>query len=205
MGEELKDATLNVYLMSGEILPPRHERFARNVAGGRLSKNEAYRDAYPKARQWSTNVVGVQANALLKRPKVRQRVAELIREYADAAKIDAVRVLKEVERIAFLDPRKLFNADGSIVPVSKIDDDTAGVIASLVVIEGENGRTTRIRFCDKLRSLEMLLRHLGMYEKCNHRSSDVIMALAAFIAERTDGESRLPIADEEYRERRKRQ
>lgn len=196
MGEAARDAIPNVHLMSGDKLRPRHERFARNVAGGQMSQNEAYRDAYPKARQWSTNAVGVQANALLKRAEVRQRVAALAQEYADAAKIDAVRLLKEVERIALHDVRNLFKADGSLKDVHDFDAGTAAAIASLVVEEDANGRTTRIRFVDKPRSLDMLMRRLGMYER-EHRSSDDVMALAAFIAERTEGSSRLPIAGDE--------
>ena len=52
---------------------------------------------------------------------------------AKAAEITHEMVVKEMGRIGFSDVRKLFNEDGSLIPIHMLDDSTAAAIASVEV------------------------------------------------------------------------
>lgn len=88
--------------------------------------------------------------------------------------ITAERVLDELAKMAFLDPRKLFTSDGSLVPIHELDDDTAASIAGLEVnelFEGDGdqkhafGLLKKVKIADKYKGLEMLGRHLKLFKE----------------------------------------
>jgi hypothetical protein len=50
---------------------------------------------------------------------------------------------REIARVAYADPRRLFRAEGTLVPIVELDEDAAGMIAAIEV--DEDGRTTKVR------------------------------------------------------------
>jgi hypothetical protein len=77
---------------------------------------------------------------------------------------------REIARVAYADPRRLFRADGTLVPIVELDEDAAGMIAAIEV--DEDGRTTRVRMWDKNQALEKALKYLGLYERENTQRSE---------------------------------
>jgi hypothetical protein len=86
------------------------------------------------------------------------------------------RVLLELARIAFGDPRKLFNADGSMKAIHEIGDEDAPMIASVEIKHFVGGKSrgpkephqpahvmTKIRLWDKNAALDKLGRHLKLF------------------------------------------
>jgi phage terminase small subunit len=84
-------------------------------------------------------------SALLQRPEVQNRIDQLADQAFTKANITAFRVIKELARIAFADPRGLYDEFGNFIPVHELDDDTAAVVAGIKVsIEGgKRGRLKR--------------------------------------------------------------
>jgi phage terminase small subunit len=72
--------------------------------------------------------------------------------------------------VAYADPRRLYRADGTLVPIVELDEDAAGMIAA-IEIDGD-GRTTRVRMWDKNQALEKALKYLGLYERENTQHSE---------------------------------
>lgn len=67
---------------------------------------------------------------------VRAKVdAELTEEIAKELGVSRKRIIAEWCKIAFLDIRKLYTAEGTIKKFSALDDDTAGAIAGVEVFE----------------------------------------------------------------------
>jgi len=60
-------------------------------------------------------------------------------------------------------PRRLFRADGTLVPIVELDENAAGMIAAIEV--DEDCRTTRVCMWDKNQALEKALKYLGLYER----------------------------------------
>lgn len=87
---------------------------------------------------------------------------------AAALGITADRVLVEIAKLAFFDPRKLFDDSGAPIHVSKLDDDTAAAIAGLDVVTQGNqdvgfAQVLKVKLSDKKASLELLGRHLKLF------------------------------------------
>ena len=96
------------------------------------------------------------------------------------------KTLREIARIAYSDPRKLFNKDGSAKPIHELDDDTAACVASLEVDEiGMDGQvighTRKIKQWDKNAALEKAMKFHGLYERDNSQKTDPLRELIAKI------------------------
>ena len=127
---------------------------------------------------FSERGAGVAANRLLKRANVITILAEAERKAAEAAGISVARTLKELARIAYSDPRKFFNADGSLKTVRELDDDAAAAMASFEtdeIITGKSviGTTKKLKMWDKNTALVNAMKHLGMFEKDNSQRPTV--------------------------------
>ena len=92
--------------------------------------------------------------------------------------ISPSRILEELARIAFLDPRKLFDADGNLVPIDKLDEDVARALAGIDhdVIRSDGkivGNTTKLKMIQKTQALELLGRYYKMFtDKFEHTGED---------------------------------
>jgi hypothetical protein len=77
--------------------------------------------------------------------------------------VSATRVLEELARMALADSAQVFNEDGTLKPLKDIPEELR---RSLSVVEttqvGKDGdvRLTKVRFWDKPKGLELLMKHL---------------------------------------------
>lgn len=128
------------------------------------------------ARQAGTRLLSVAA--------IRQKIAEVRERSFAGMEITTDRILREVARLAFFDPRKLFDSKGNLVKIHEMDDDTAACIASVDHEEifegrGENrvnvGVLRKIRAWDKGAALEKLMKNTGLFEKDNSQTGPAAM------------------------------
>jgi phage terminase small subunit len=125
------------------------------------------------AAGYSPKTAAVKASQLLTKVKVREELERILAKLSEKLELSAERVLRELARLAFLDPRKLFREDGSLKPITELDDDTAAALASMEIErryehyakgQARNTRTvTKIKFADTVRALELLGRHLKLF------------------------------------------
>lgn len=153
-------------------MTPRQSRFCEEYAIDRNGTQAAIRAGYSK------NGAHVQAIQLLQLPTVKEKVNGLIEKTSNSLQITAERVLKERARLAFVDPRRFFRADGTPIPITELDEDAAACIAGYEIIDKYDPRTesthtiTKLKFVDKTASLNALDRHLGLYELDNKQQSE---------------------------------
>jgi phage terminase small subunit len=134
-----------------------------------MNASDAYREAY-HAGNMNPKTINEAASRLLKNSKVAARIAELKVPAILAAGLSTERTLREIARVAYADPRRLFRADGTPIPISELDDDTAAMISAIEV--DADGRLTRIRLWDKNAALEKAMKHLGLYNRDNAQRSE---------------------------------
>jgi phage terminase small subunit len=108
------------------------------------------------------------ASENLAKPSIVEAVEEAMNKRAEKTGITAERVLNEIAKMAFLDPRKLFDSDGKPLHITALDDDTAASIAGLDVVtmgsqEAGFGEVMKIKLADKAKNLELLGRHLKLF------------------------------------------
>lgn len=146
-------------------LTPKQQRFVAEYLIDLNGKQAAIRAGYTVRR------AEVTASELLANRKVSEAVAEMMAAREKRTEITQDRVLQELARIAFFDPRKLLGPDGAPKPINELDDDTAAALAGLDVTEeyegsGEDrvfvGYTKKFKIADKNTALTNAMRHLGM-------------------------------------------
>ncbi len=124
------------------------------------------------AAGYSENGAAVQGNRLLRNAKISSEIAELTAKTCTKLEISAEKVLQELARLAFLDPRKFYNENGGLKHVPELDGDTAACIAGMEVkdvYEGYGderkkvGICRKIKFADKGANLERLGRYLKLF------------------------------------------
>ena len=85
--------------MNEPCLSPQRELFAQQIAKCG-NQSEAYRVAYPKARNWTQNAVAVKASRLMATANVGLRVLELREQTEKACAISRAELVAEVAAIA---------------------------------------------------------------------------------------------------------
>lgn len=140
-------------MKSAAGLTPRQERFCREYLIDLNGKQAAIRTGY------SPKTAEVQASHLLSIPKVKRYVGSLQAKHSAKAEITVERVLREYEKLAFADPRRLFDKAGKVMPIHDIDDHTAAAIAAIQF----DGPDVRVKMADKKAALDSIARHLGMF------------------------------------------
>ena len=111
---------------------------------------------------------------LITKNNVSEEIQKRKKELSEKINITQERVLREYAKIAFFDPRNLFQDNGQPKDITMLDDDTAGALAGLDVLEEYEGSgrdrefvgyTKKYKIADKLRALEALGKHLGLFDK----------------------------------------
>jgi phage terminase small subunit len=112
---------------------------------------------------------------LLQREDIQSYLGKLRVEYQEKSNISKERILEEYKKIAFSDLRDFLTVDGGLRDVCDLEDESIGALASIesfeVIADGMKiGTNRKIKLHDKLRALEALSKHLGLFEKDNQQS-----------------------------------
>lgn len=153
-------------------LAPKQQQFvAEYLANGFNATRAAITAGYAKAN------ADTQGSRMLAMPKIAAVIAARTSAMLAKREITAERVLDEIAKLAYRDPRKLFHRDGSLVPVHELDEENASAIAGIEVIEKVSGkgkkqlvvRLKKIRLEERGENLERLGRYLKLFtEKVEH-------------------------------------
>lgn len=143
-------------------LTPKQAMFVREYLVDLNATQAAIRAGY------SAKTANEQASRLLANVNVARAVQAGMDRRAEAVEINATRVLKEIGRLAFFDPRKLLNSDGTPKPIHELDDDTAAAVAGIEIVTKGNddlgyADIMKVKLADKSKNLEMLGRHLKLF------------------------------------------
>lgn len=113
---------------------------------------------------YSESTAGSIGSELLKKPEIKQRIDERLYERQKRTNITQDRVINEIAKLAFFNSKKLFNSDGSPIPIQELDDDTAGAIVGIDVMNiNDNATIIKYKISDKNSSLDKLMKHMGSY------------------------------------------
>lgn len=151
-------------------LTAKEERFCKEYLIDLNATQAAIRAGY------SIKSAGSIGSENLKKPEIRARIEKDMAERSKRTGINADRVLRELGRIAFINPKDVIDLNTAEVKPDANDDDLAVIAGTKVkyvpqkdydedgepIIEQAIER--EIKFCDKLKALEMCGRHLGMFK-----------------------------------------
>ena len=113
---------------------------------------------------YSPKTAANQGSRLLSFAEIQALIQEENAQRMERTEITADRVLQELARLGFSDPRNYVEEDGSLRSVRALDDDAAAAVQSLEVVEGEGGaQLKKLKLWDKTASLTLLGRHLKLF------------------------------------------
>lgn len=103
----------------------------------------------------------------LRKPQIQVAVQDAQLERARATQITAEKVLKELAAVAFADAGDYAtvegDGDGQRVTVTPTKDLTKSQRAAIAGVRQARDGSIEVKLADKLRALELIGRHLGMY------------------------------------------
>lgn len=153
-------------------LTPKQEMFCREYVVDLNGKQAAIRTGYSK------KTAEVQASHLLSKPKVKAFVDELIKKRASKMEITADLVLGEILRLARVDLSQAYDDAGNLLHPKQMPEDVRRAISSIEVFEEHEGvgrdrkyigDTTKVKFWDKTKALELLGKNLKLFtDKLEH-------------------------------------
>lgn len=110
----------------------------------------------------------VAASKALDRPDVCAALEELREDIAARAGVKPADVIRGLAAVAFGDIRRLYDAEGRLLPPNEWPDDAAAQVAGFEVEELREdgqvvGRVRKVKRYDRVRALEALARHPAVF------------------------------------------
>lgn len=113
---------------------------------------------------------------LLNKPEIKSRVDIAQAERSKRTGINQDRVLRELAKVAFVNAPDVIDFNDATIKDNASSDDTAAIasvkVKKIPTMEGE-GVEREIKLADKLKALELLGKHLGMFTDNIHVTGDM--------------------------------
>lgn len=116
---------------------------------------------------YSPKTANEQGSRLLANVSIQNKIGKAMAERSKRTGVNQDRVIQELARVAFVNPKNVINTKtGEILPEATEDD--LACIQSVKIKKTATARSTTIerevKMADKMRALELLGKHLGMYK-----------------------------------------
>ncbi len=136
-------------------LSPKERRFVAEYLKDQNATQAAKRAGY------SAKTAQQQGSRLLLKVVVRDAVDAKLAKIESKSALTAELVRAKVLAMLTFDPRKAFNADGTMKGVSQMTDDIAIALAGIEVDDSQ-GDVKKIKFTDRIRAADLAAKILGM-------------------------------------------
>lgn len=136
---------------------------------------------------YSKNRAGEIGYQLLQKTTIQDAIKEEMDKRAERTEITADKVLKEFAKLAFFDPRNLFDDNGVPKDITQLDDNTAAALSGLDVVQeydpdtGVTSYTKKYKLASKQSALDSLGRHLGMFLDRSEVNASVAVTMESYL------------------------
>ena len=113
---------------------------------------------------YSPDTAKEQGSRLLSNVNISAEVSRAMAERSKRTGVNADRVVRELAKIAFVNADDVIDAETATVKPDASRDDTAAIQSVKVKTFGEDGLEREIKMADKIKALELLGKHLGMFK-----------------------------------------
>lgn len=100
----------------------------------------------------------------LTKPDIRAQIDRAMAERSKRTGVNAERVVQELAKIAFVNAAEVIDPKTATVKEDALPEDTAAIQSVKVKTFGEDGLEREIKMADKIKALELLGKHLGMFQ-----------------------------------------
>ena len=145
----------------GDWMTPKEKAFAAEYLIDLSPMHAALRAGYsPGAARDASKWINPSSDKF--RPKLKAQIDKLMAERSKRTGVTADRVLVELARVGFADVTAMVDPINGRLKEDLTADDRAAV-AAVHVRTGEAGDEYDVRFWDKIKALELIGKHLGMW------------------------------------------
>ncbi|MBR2744936.1 MAG: terminase small subunit [Clostridia bacterium] len=159
-----------------------------------LNATRAYKIAYPNCKKEET---AAQAGSrLLRNVKVKEYIESEQKKIEERTQITQDMVVQELAKIGFFNIKEIYNTNGTLKSIKDMNDDVARAIASVKTLQkagamkievDPNGKdnvipiehipeqTIEYKTNDKVKALELLGKHLGMFNDVNVNMKNTVV------------------------------
>lgn len=136
---------------------------------------------------YSKNRAGEIGYQQLRKTTIQAAIKEEMEKRAERTEITADKVLKEFAKLAFFDPRNLFDDNGVPKDITQLDDNTAAALSGLDVVQeydpdtGVTSYTKKYKLASKQSALDSLGRHLGMFLDRSEVNASVAVTMESYL------------------------
>lgn len=131
---------------------------------------------------YSPKVAGQQGFENLKKPEIAEAISKGKARQLNDADLSAVRTLQELKHVAYSDIGDIFNDAGQLQMIKSLPREVRAVISSVKVVkknlvtgDGVMDDIHEVKIWDKMKAIEMAMKHFGLLaEKVDH-SGEVSM------------------------------
>lgn len=163
-------------------LTPKQQRFVAEYLVDLNATQAAVRAGYSDR---SESGASVQGTRLLANVRIAWAIAKGKARQLASAELTAARVLEELRRIAFCDPRGFVDEHGNLRKIHDLPAAQAAGLASFETIiknakagDGVTDEVFKIKFCDKVKALELLAKHFKLLTEVHEiRDEDKLLAM----------------------------
>ena len=156
-------------------LKPKHERFCREYIIDLNATQAAIRAGY------SEKTARSQGQRLLTNVDIQNFLRTLKSEIVERNNITIDKYVNILDQLATFDIADIYDEHGNLKPVHEIPEDARMAIESLESDEfREKGIlisvTKKVKMTNRRSAIDILLKHLGGYEKDNDQKKDIIVS-----------------------------
>ncbi len=113
---------------------------------------------------YSPDTAKVIGSENLTKPDIRAQIDRAMAERSKRTGVNAERVIQELAKIAFVNAAEVIDPKTATVKEDALPEDTAAIQSVKVKTFGEDGLEREIKMADKIKALELLGKHLGMFQ-----------------------------------------
>ncbi len=139
----------------------KQKRFVEEYLIDLNATQAAIRAGYKAGNKQRASEIGAQ---LLQNTQVSKAIQQAMAERSKRTGVNADRVVQELAKIAFVNAVDVIDPETATVKRDASCDDTAAIQSVKVKTFGEDGLEREIKMADKLKALELLGKHMGMFK-----------------------------------------
>lgn len=164
-------------------LTPKQRLFVQEYLIDLNAKQASIRAGYSPAN------AEFQGHQLIKNPKVKQAIELAMYEREQRIKVTQDRVIQELAKIAFINPTDVVNSYDASLHNGATREDTAAISSIRVRrIPSKNGMgiEREIKLNDKIRALDLLGKHLGLFNDKLNITADAVVRIVDDLSDSKD-------------------
>jgi len=142
-------------------LTVKQEKFCQGLFSG-LTQREAYKQAYD-ASKMKDATIDRNAHELANINKVTARLESLTNEFKERNMVTVERIVAQLAKIGFADIKNVVTWSGNRIRIRPSDEVDGTIISEICETETESGGTLKVKLNDRMKALEMMGKHLGMF------------------------------------------